>query len=105
MPRRHGAARDRVASATPPLGPASAAPAWASAEGFSVRAVSGERDKRYTCPGCHQMIRPGIPHLVVMAEGDVEGRRHWHTECWRRELRRLGLIDPKPSRSGRREPD
>ena len=26
---------------------------------------------------------------VAVAEGRDE-RRHWHTECWRRELRRLG---------------
>jgi hypothetical protein len=27
-----------------------------------------------------------MPHLVVMIEGDLEGRRHWHTPCWRYEL-------------------
>jgi hypothetical protein len=91
MPRRHGSARERSVPPAPPARPPSAAPVWASAEGFSVRAVSGEKDKPYTCPGCLHIIRPGTPHLVVMPEGHPEGRRHWHTDCWRRELRRLGL--------------
>ena len=64
------------------------APAWTRADGSTVRAVTG--DKPYTCPGCHHLIRPGVQHLVVVESEDVEGRRHWHTECWRRELRRRG---------------
>ncbi len=91
MPRRHGSARERTQPAPPPLRPPSAAPAWASVDGYSVRAVSGQKDKRYVCPGCQQIVRPGMPHLVVIPEADLQGRRHWHTECWRRELRRLGL--------------
>jgi len=91
MPRRHGSARERTQPAPPPLRPPSAAPAWASVDGYSVRAVSGQKDKRYVCPGCQQIVRPGMPHLVVMPAEDLQGRRHWHTECWRRELRRLGL--------------
>jgi len=90
MPRRHGSARER-GSPREPVRPPSAAPAWASAEGYSVRSVSGEKSKAYICPGCQQTIRPGTPHLVVMPEDDMEGRRHWHTHCWQRELRRLGL--------------
>lgn len=91
MPRRHRSARDRDSLPEPPVRPLSVAPEWASAEGFSVRGVSGEKGKTYVCPGCHQVIRPGTPHLVVMMDGELEGRRHWHTECWRRELRRQGL--------------
>ena len=73
-----------------PERPRGVAPEWAAADGVTVRAVSGGA-KTYVCPGCNQEIRPGTPHLVVMIEGDVEGRRHWHAPCWRRELRRLGL--------------
>lgn len=61
------------------------APGWAQAEGFLVRTVAG--DKRYVCPGCGQPIHPGTAHLVVIPEDDTEGRRHWHTPCWQRELR------------------
>jgi hypothetical protein len=43
------------------------------------------------------MIRAGMPHLVVVPDGDAESRRHWHTDCWRRELRRLGLVRPTPT--------
>jgi hypothetical protein len=73
----------------PPERPRGLAPEWAVMDGVTVRAVTG--DKPYVCPGCNQDIRPGTPHLVVLIEGDVEGRRHWHTPCWRRELRRRGI--------------
>jgi hypothetical protein len=65
-----------------------AAPLWAKAEGFTVQPVTGAWKRKYRCPGCQQEIRPGTPHLVVVVEGDVEGRRHWHAQCWRQELRR-----------------
>ncbi len=64
------------------------APDWADLAGFDVRHVGGE--KAYICPGCDHEVRAGIWHLVVVPQGDIGSRRHWHTECWRRELRRLG---------------
>jgi len=64
------------------------APAWAQREGFTVRQVIGT--KVYRCPGCQQTIRVGVEHLVVVPDSDAEDRRHWHTGCWQRELRRLG---------------
>ena len=64
------------------------APAWARLPGVEVREVGG--DKGYRCPGCDHEIRSGIRHLVVVPQGDPDSRRHWHTECWRREIRRLG---------------
>lgn len=87
MPRRHRSARDRP----PPLPPrpgAGSAPPWAHAPGYSVRLVAG--DKAYRCPGCQGMIQPGMSHLVVVPDHDPESRRHWHTPCWRQELRRRG---------------
>ena len=65
------------------------APDWARVPGVTVRSVSGE--KAYRCPGCNQEIRAGLPHLVVVEDDDVEARRHWHTPCWQRELRRRGF--------------
>ena len=91
MPRKHRSARERdlpIGSAERPKG---VAPEWASAEGYRVLAVSGERGKAYRCPGCQQEIRPGTPHLVVMEHEEVGSRRHWHTPCWRQELRRRGV--------------
>jgi hypothetical protein len=64
------------------------APVWARADGLTVRSVAGLKGKTYRCPGCQQEIRPGTPHLVVAAQDDLESRRHWHTSCWRTELKR-----------------
>lgn len=88
MPRRHRAARDRSG---PPISPdvrSSDAPLWALRPGYDVRVVMG--DKVYRCPGCDHEVHRGIQHLVVVPADAAEGRRHWHTECWRRELRRTG---------------
>jgi hypothetical protein len=90
MPRRHRSARDREAPAVAVERPVNVAPDWAQAEDVTVRAVSGQAGKTYRCPGCHQEIRQGIPHLVIAVGDDMEGRRHWHTPCWRSELKRRG---------------
>ena len=70
----------------PPRAPAGLAPPWAQVDGFSVRQVTNERE--YRCPGCDQLIRPGTPHLVVVPDDGIDLRRHWHTPCWQREVRR-----------------
>ena len=86
MPRRNRAARDPE---RPLPGEASSdAPVWALVPGVEVRAVS--TSKLYRCPGCDHEIRPRLPHVVVVPAEDASERRHWHTECWRQELRRLG---------------
>ena len=84
MPRKNRRAPDEY---EPPPEPRSAPPTWALAPGFDVRHVGGQ--KVYRCPGCDHEIRSGLMHLVVVPEGEPDERRHWHTECWRRELRRL----------------
>ena len=91
MPRKHRSARDRHPAPEPVGRPTTVAPLWASVlEDATVRAVCGLKGKVYVCPGCQQDIRPGTAHLVVVERDDVEGRRHWHTPCWQRELRRRG---------------
>jgi hypothetical protein len=90
VPRRHRSARDRAGSPPPVERPLTTAPDWASADGAVVRAVAGQKDKTYRCPGCDLEVRPGTPHLVVVEHDDVAARRHWHTHCWRVELRRRG---------------
>jgi hypothetical protein len=91
MPRRNR--RDPEYFSAPEAPPArSAAPAWASVTGYDVRHVGGE--KAYRCPGCDHLVAAGTWHLVVVPQDHVEARRHWHTECWRKELRRLGLSSP-----------
>jgi hypothetical protein len=96
MPRRN-----RRAGEAPP-GPAprprSAAPVWAELTGYEIRRISSE--KAYRCPGCDHPIRPGSWHLVVVPDDVPEERRHWHVECWRRELRRIGAYRPSPGWDG-----
>jgi hypothetical protein len=58
--------------------------------GFEVRELAS--DKEYRCPGCDHIVRPGLRHLVVIPDGAADERRHWHTECWRKELRRTGEL-------------
>ncbi len=61
-------------------------------EDYVVRRLTGSAARRaYTCPGCHQPIRPATPHVVAWpvlpssfarnAEG-LDERRHWHSGCW-----------------------
>jgi hypothetical protein len=94
MPRKHRRNPEFFDPPHPgaPPSPRSAPPSWAVAGGFEVRHVQG--DKPYRCPGCDHSIRPGLWHLVVVPDGEPDERRHWHTECWRTELRRLGSYRP-----------
>jgi len=90
MPRRNR--RDSNAFEAPERPRRSDAPAWAALPGYEVRQVAG--DKPYRCPGCDHDVRAGVWHLVVVPQGDPDARRHWHTECWRSEIRRLGQHRP-----------
>jgi hypothetical protein len=52
--------------------------------------TAGQALKPYRCPGCSLVIPEQTAHVVVWrADGvlgeavDLEGRRHWHTHCWR----------------------
>jgi hypothetical protein len=70
--------------------------AEAAADGeWVVRSVAGSSsDKSYRCPGCDQVIPPGVAHLVTWPAGEygsVAERRHWHAPCWAaRDRRRPG---------------
>ncbi len=58
-------------------------------EGYEVRRVDPERAiKDYICPECGNVVPEGESHVVVWPEGDSDLRRHWHTHCWRLEVRR-----------------
>ncbi len=71
MPRRHRAARDRSELPEAPGRPLNVAPDWAQGDGVIARGVSGEKGKAYRCPGCQQLIQAGVPHLVVVEEGET----------------------------------
>lgn len=63
---------------------------------WMVRRVTGaSASKSYVCPGCSQVIAPGVPHVVAWPAEDLLGqdaalgrRRHWHPSCWESRLRR-----------------
>ena len=55
-------------------------------EGYEVRMID-EGEKDYICPDCGNTIHEGESHVVVWPEGDSDLRRHWHTHCWRIEVR------------------
>jgi hypothetical protein len=88
VPRRHRRAPEPEARPLSEGVRSLAAPDWTTVDGSTVRIVGGQ--KVYTCPGCLHPVRAGVQHLVVVEDDDVDARRHWHTECWRRELRRRG---------------
>lgn len=90
MPRKQKRARERPEHPGGPKIMGAEAPAWADAPGFEVRTSMGGT-KGYRCPGCDHAVRAGVQHLVVVPRDSVDERRHWHTECWRTELRRSGL--------------
>lgn len=51
---------------------------------YTVANVSGS-GKQYVCPGCNQQIVAGVAHVVAWSDFEgPDGRRHWHTPCWRR---------------------
>jgi hypothetical protein len=84
--------RPRRQPARPAAEPPALRGGWLRDEdGWTVRSISGTAaTKSYVCPGCHQDIPPGTPHVVAWPADEPEGtveRRHWHTGCWRRERR------------------
>jgi len=61
---------------------------------WTVQAITGSQ-KSYRCPGCQQVIGPGIGHVVAWAADGLLGpqasladRRHWHRSCWDARARR-----------------
>ncbi|MEV4255481.1 ATP/GTP-binding protein [Spirillospora sp. NPDC049652] len=58
---------------------------------WHVRTVAGANAaKSYRCPGCDQLIPPGVGHVVAWPadRGGADDRRHWHRPCWQARLRR-----------------
>jgi hypothetical protein len=68
--------------------------------GYQVRRILPEKAaKGYVCPACGNTVAEGEGHVVVWPEGDSDLRRHWHTHCWRIEVR---SSDASSSDYGRR---
>ena len=88
MPRR------RVArpAAAPVLRTSSDAREHKSDGEWVVRTLRGSSTKEYRCPGCSQLVRVGLAHVVVwpvekalLSDAAIDERRHWHTACWARK--------------------
>ena len=61
---------------------------------WTVQVITGS-EKSYRCPGCQQVIGPGVGHVVAWAADGLLGpqasladRRHWHRSCWDARARR-----------------
>jgi hypothetical protein len=46
-----------------------------------VRGARSQKPATYRCPFCDERLHAMSEHLVIAPEGDVERRRHAHTEC------------------------
>lgn len=62
--------------------------------GWTVQRV-GASERSYRCPGCDQLVGPGVAHVVAWptdhlfgADAALADRRHWHTSCWSARTRR-----------------
>ena len=55
---------------------------------YTVQTHSGsatEDSKSWVCPFCSLRIGQGTGHIVAWSElSGSDGRRHFHTECWRK---------------------
>jgi hypothetical protein len=71
------------------LGVRSSVDADLELDGYEVRMVD-EGEKVYVCPDCGNSVAEGESHVVVWPEDDPDLRRHWHTHCWRIEVRASG---------------
>lgn len=87
MPRRHRRAtgsrpadrRDGLGGGALESGPAG------DPDRYHVRRIPASRAERgYRCPGCDQVVPPGVAHVVAWPDrpGGEEERRHWHSGCW-----------------------
>ena len=87
--------RDRSGPPDPVPGP-ERVESWPDGDWVVRRVPGAASGKAYRCPGCDQEIAPGTPHVVAWpADGArmpggaaLDERRHWHTACWQRRLRR-----------------
>ena len=56
--------------------PADAEPRW-----WNVRRAQSSKPATYRCPFCGERLHAMSEHMVIAPEGDVDRRRHAHSEC------------------------
>jgi hypothetical protein len=52
---------------------------------WAFRRAQSLQPKTYACPFCGGLLHAMSEHVVVAPEGNVDRRRHAHTECVERE--------------------
>jgi hypothetical protein len=50
---------------------------------WTVRRAQSSKPATYRCPFCDARLHAMSEHMLIAPEGDVEQRRHAHTECVR----------------------
>ena len=62
---------------------------------WTMRRAHNAKPATYRCPFCGGQLHAMSEHMLIAPEGDVEQRRHAHTECVRaaREAGRLPTYD------------
>jgi hypothetical protein len=67
-----------------------AKPRW-----WTLRRAQSRKPASYRCPFCGELLHAMSEHVLIAPEGDVERRRHAHTECVlaERKAGRLTLED------------
>src|SRR3954471_16829616 len=48
---------------------------------WTMRRAHSTRPATYRCPFCGELLHAMSEHVVIAPEGNVERRRHAHTEC------------------------
>lgn len=48
---------------------------------WTARRAQSSKAATYRCPFCGEQLHALSEHVVIAPEGDVERRRHAHTEC------------------------
>jgi len=65
-----------------------------------MRRAQSRRPATYRCPFCGERLHAMSEHVLIAPEGDVDRRRHAHTECVLRE-RRAGRLPREDELGGR----
>jgi hypothetical protein len=75
----------------------------ASPQWWTIRRAQNLKPATYRCPFCDEFLASMSEHALIAPEGDLDRRRHAHTECVlaARKAGRLPLREevepPKPS--------
>jgi hypothetical protein len=52
-----------------------------SARWWAVRRAQSDKPATYRCPFCDRQLHAMSEHMLIAPEGDVDRRRHAHSDC------------------------